>query len=85
MDNLVQKSIDQYLAGLDLVDEQRDKVLAAITHMVYERNQNVIKVEQAEDEIKKKQHLESVKEYDQLIKKKIKEVLDGKAEITYDF
>lgn len=85
MDNLTQKTIDQYLAGLELEGEQRDRVLAAITHMVYERNQNVIKAEQAEDEIKRKQHIESVAEYDQLIEKKIKEVLDGQAEITYDF
>ncbi len=85
MDKLIQKSIDQYLMGLELNAEQRDKVLAAITHMVYERNQNVIKAEQAEDEIKRKQHIESVSEYDQLIEKKIKEVLNGQAEITYDF
>ncbi len=85
MDKLIQKSIDQYLMGLELNAGQRDKVLAAITHMVYERNQNVIKAEQAEDEIKRKQHIESVSEYDQLIEKKIKEVLNGQAEITYDF
>jgi len=85
MSNLIQKNIDQYLAGIELTDEQKDTVLAAVTPLVYNRNQNVIKAEASNDETKIKQHIESVNEYDQMINDKIKEILAGKSDLTYDF
>jgi len=85
MGNLVQKTIDQYLAGKEFKDGQKDILLAAITPMVYDRNQNVIKAEAAVDEVKKKQYRRSVEEYDQLIEDKIQETLNGKVDLTYDF
>lgn len=85
MDNLSQKTIDQYLAGKELKSEQKEKVLAAITHVVYSRNQNLVKAEGEDDAEKKKQYLRSVEEYDQMIEDKIGQVLDGKEVEAYDF
>ena len=85
MNNLVQKNIDQYLVDKNLADGQREKVLLAITPMVYSRNQNVIKAEEEKDEEKKKQYLRGVEEYDAMIEDKIKEVANGKEPQTYDF
>ncbi len=85
MDKLSQKPIDLYLEGKQIEGEKKDKVLAAITHMVYNRNQNVVKYEKAEDEVGKKQFMRSVEEYDQLIEEKIDQILNGKSVETYDF
>ncbi len=85
MSKLEQKNINQYLADYKLTEEQKNIVLAAVTSMVYDRNQNVIKAEAESDELKIKQYTESVNEYDQMINDKIKEILAGKTEITYDF
>ena len=85
MDKLSQKNIDQYLEGRELDQVKKDKVLAAITPMVYNRNQNIIKFEGESDEVKKKQFARSVEEYDELIEEKIKEVLNGKSVESYDF
>ena len=85
MATLSQKNIDQYLADKDINQDQKEKVLAAITHLVYNRNQNVIKFEMEKNEDKKNQYQRSVDEYDQMIKSRINEVLDGKNIETYDF
>jgi hypothetical protein len=85
MAELSQKNIDQYLEGKKLNDEQRERILLAITHMVYSRNQNVIKVEQEQDMDKKKQLMRSIEEYDSMIDDKIGQVLNGKSVETYDF
>ncbi len=85
MDNLSQKTIDQFLNGRDINDEQKKTVLAAITPLVYDRNQSVIKAEKATDEIKKKQYIRAIEEYEQLIEDKIQDILKGKVDLTYDF
>ena len=85
MENLAQKNIDQYLEGQDISEEVREKVLLAITHIVYSRNQSVIRAEEEKDEEKKKQYLRSIKEYDAMIEDGIKGVLSGKETETYDF
>lgn len=83
--DVTQKNIDQYLENIELNADQKDLVLSAITHLVYSRNQNVIRAEASDDATKVKQYLESVNEYDQMINDKIQEILAGKTEITYDF
>ncbi len=85
MENLAQKNIDQYLEGQDIGEEEREKVLLAITHIVYSRNQNVIRAEEEKDEEKKRQYLRSIEEYDAMIEDKIKGVLNGKTVETYEF
>lgn len=85
MDKLSQKNIDQYLLDKNLNEEQKERVLLAITPIVYQRNQNVIKAEAENDEQKRKQYTRSVEEYDQIIEDRISEALDGKAVEIYDF
>jgi hypothetical protein len=80
-----QKTIDQYLIGREMDDEQKEKAVLAITKIVYDRNQNVIKAEVENDDEKKKQFLNSVREYDEIIEGKIGEALDGKKIENYDF
>ena len=85
MDKLTQKNIDQYLDGKRLDEEQKERVVMAITHIVYQRNQNVIKAENEGDQDKRKQFLRSINEYDQLIDDKIAGIVDGNNIETYDF
>lgn len=85
MAELSQKNIDQYLEGKDLNEEQREKILLAITHMVYSRNQNAIKAEEEQDTEKKKQFLRSIEEYDSIIEDEVSGILNGKSVETYDF
>ena len=85
MNKLTQKNIDQYLDGKRLDQEQKERVVMAITYLLYQRNQNVIKAENERDEDKLKQFLRSIAEYDQLIEDKIALIINGKNVETYDF
>jgi len=85
MDQLIQKNIDQYLDGKRLDEEQKERVVMAITHIVYQRNQNVIKAENESNQDKRAQFLRSIAEYDQLVEDKIAGIVDGHNIETYDF
>ena len=86
MDIPDQKTIDQYLETRDFDKDKKEKVLAAITHLVYSRNQNVVKAESEKDDSRREQFLRSVEEYDQIIDQKIDAVSGGKdPEVSYDF
>ncbi len=85
MDNVCQKTIDQYLQGLKFDESQKEKILLAITHLVYKRNQNVIGAEAEGDVAKKAQFLRSVEEYDQIIGQEIEKVLKGEKPQPYEF
>lgn len=85
MTNFVQKTIDEYLKARPIDEKQKEKVLLAITHLVYERNQNVIKAEMEKDRLKKEQFSRSIAEYDGMIESKIEEVLAGKKTDIYEF
>ena len=85
MATLAQKTIDEYLKGRQIEQKQKEKVILAITHFVYERNQNVIKAEAEQDSHKKEQFLRGIEEYDVMIDGKIEEILAGKKTETYDF
>ena len=80
-----QKTIDQFLEDKNIPAEKKDAVLAAITHVVYSRNQAVIGLEKAEDATRHEQLLRSVEEYEQIIEEKIFDILAGKDTINYDF
>lgn len=81
-----QTTIDQYLADKNVPREKKEKVVLAITDIVYDRNQNVIHAETAKDEDKLKQFLRSVEEYDDMIDKKIDAILnDQEAGQNFDF
>jgi len=85
MQNISQKTIDQYLAGLKVSEAQKEKIILAITQAVYQRNQKVVKVEIEQDETKKEQFLRSIDEYDQIIGQEIEKALKGEEIHPYDF
>lgn len=85
MENISQKTIDQYLDGVRLDEAQKEKVILAITHIVYQRNQKVVKAEEEADEVKRTQFLRSIEEYDQIIGQEIGKVLKGEEPHHYDF
>jgi len=85
MQNISQKTIDQYLEGLELNEAQKKKIILAITYVVYQRNQKVVKVETESDELKRTQFLRSIEEYDQIIQQEIEKVLTGETIHPYDF
>ncbi|HOZ36695.1 MAG TPA: hypothetical protein PLR18_02595 [bacterium] len=85
MNNPNQKTIDQYLDGLALDESQKEKIILAITHIVYQRNQNAVKAEKENDEIKRGQFLRSIEEYDQIIRREISQVLKGEETHYYEF
>lgn len=81
-----QKTIEQYLDGKNVPQGKKEKIILAVTNKVYQRNQNVIKLEKETDKEKQEQFLSSIKEYDEMIDRKIKEILNGKfQEQIYDF
>ena len=82
----VQKTIEEYLEGKNIPAGKKEPVLAAITHLVYARNQNLVESERETDQIKKKQLLHSITEYDDIIEREINDIIAGKQDIsTYDF
>jgi hypothetical protein len=85
MKNISQKTIDQYLAGCKVGETEKEKIVLAITYLVYQRNQNAIKVETEEDADKRSQFLRSIEEYDQIISQEIDKILKGEKGPTYDF
>ncbi|MBU0707332.1 hypothetical protein KKG41_03095 [Patescibacteria group bacterium] len=86
MDEVIQKSIEQYCSDLKVPEDKREKVLMAVTNLTYERNQNVIALEKINDEEEKKKVVAKITEKDELIKEKITNILEGKEEeIHYDF
>ena len=65
---------------------KKEKVLMAITNMVYSRNQRIIEMEKESDSDRKKYLLDIIQEKENLIKEKINKVLAGEEEeITYDY
>jgi len=84
MNNISQKTIDQYLEGSGLNEAQKEKIILAITYTVYQRNNKVVKAEMEKDELKKAQFLRSIEEYDQIIKQEMEKVLKGEKTHPYD-
>jgi len=84
MNNISQKTIDQYLEGSGLNEAQKEKIILAITYTVYQRNNKVVKAEMEKDELKKAQFLRSIEEYDQIIKQEMDKVLKGEKIHPYD-
>ena len=85
-EELQQKSVEAYFKELKVPKGKKEKVLMAITDMVYSRNQRIIELEKEADLDKKKYLLDIVQEKENLIKEKINKVLAGEEEeITYDY
>lgn len=82
-----QTTIDSYLDGHNIPAERREKIILAITDILYERNQNVVKAEKETDQLKLAQYLRSIDEYDAIIGRQITEAVDGHliSDYNYDF
>ncbi len=86
MSDIIQKSIEQYFHELNVPDEKREKIVMAVTKMVYERNRTIVVWEKENDEHEKIKLAERINEKDRLIKEKIGNILAGKEEDgQYDF
>jgi hypothetical protein len=85
-EEIQQKSVESYFIELEVPEDKKEKVLMAITDMVYSRNQRIIELEKESDIDKKKYLLDIIQEKENLIKEKINKVLAGEEEeITYDY
>ncbi len=85
-ENIKQRSVESYFIELNVPEDKKEKVLMAITDMVYSNNQRIIELEKETDIEKQKYLLKIVQEKESLIKQKINKVLAGEEEeITYDY
>ena len=85
-EDIQQKSVESYFIELEVPEDKKEKVLMAITDMVYSKNQRIIELEKESDIDKKNYLLKIIQEKENLIKEKINKVLAGEEEeITYDY
>lgn len=83
---LKQRPVESYFEELQVPEDKKEKVLIAITNLVYKMNQRIVKYEKELDQAKKTDFLKIINENDELIKQRIKDVLDGKEDqISYDY
>lgn len=65
-----QKSLEQYFEAHGITDaDAKAKLLPLITDLVYDRNLHIVRIEKENDEYKKQQLLEGIKELDDEIKR----------------
>ncbi len=77
MDQLKQKSIEQYFAAHDISDpDQKAKILPEITEIIYDRNVYVVQAEKEENDYKKQQITNDAIEMDKTINEIIQEFLE---------
>ncbi len=85
-EDIQQKSVESYFVELEVPEEKKEKVLMAITDMIYSRNKRIIELERVSDNDKRDYLLKIIQEKENLIKEKINKVLVGEEEeITYDY
>ena len=85
-EELQQKSVEAYFKELKVPEGKKEKVLMAITDMVYSRNQRIIELQKEKDSEQRKIISKIIDEKEVLIKERIKKVLEGQEEkITYDY
>ncbi|MCD4704662.1 hypothetical protein K8R66_01145 [bacterium] len=81
-----QKSVESYFSEFNILEDQKEKVLMAITDMVYSFNQRIIEYQKEIDPENKTKILKIIEEKEVLIREKIEKVLKGEEEnITYDY
>ncbi|MBU1167359.1 hypothetical protein KKC60_03040 [Patescibacteria group bacterium] len=73
-----QKPIIHYLQEQEVPEELADKVLLAVTRMVYDRNQEAIKCQKVEDDVQRKEICQSMDESDRIIKETIQKIVKEK-------
>jgi len=85
-EELQQKSVEAYFKELKVPKGKKEKVLMAITDMVYSRNQRIIELQKEKDSEQRKIISKIIDEKEVLIKERITKVLEGQEEkITYDY
>lgn len=85
-EEIQQKSVEAYFTELEVPEDKKEKVLMAITDMVYSRNQRIIELQKEKDAEQRKNIAKIIEEKEVLIKEKIKKVLEGQEpQITYDY
>jgi len=83
---LKQRSVESYFQEFNIPEDKKEKVLVAITNLVYKMNQRIIKYEKEADEFIKKDLLKIINENEVLINQAIKDILEGKeSTINYDY
>jgi len=83
MKNLQQKSIEQYFADYNILDpDEKVKLLSKLTNIIYDRNMHVIWHEKADNELKKQQIEEGLKEVDEKIKEILQDFLEKGSKST---
>ncbi|MDD4289658.1 MAG: hypothetical protein PHH83_00070 [Patescibacteria group bacterium] len=86
MEEIKQKSVEWYFQELNVPEDKKERVLMAITDMVYKLNKRIVELEKEEDEYKRKELLKIIDERGALIKEKINQILEGKEDkILYDY
>lgn len=73
-----QKPIIHYLQEEEVPEKYREKVLLAVTRLVYERNQEAIEYQKTKEEVRKKEILDSLRESDKIIREKIHRIMENK-------
>lgn len=69
MENVSQKSIEQYFAEHNITDpDQKTKLLPEITSLIYDRNLYVVQAEKEDNEYKKQQILNDAAELEKTIR-----------------
>jgi len=76
MENLTQKSIEQYFADFNITDpDVKAKILPEVTAIIYDRNLLVVQAEKEDDEYKKQQITNDVAEMDKTIEETFKDFI----------
>jgi hypothetical protein len=77
MQELKQKTLEMFFNEYGIKDpDKKAHLLTEITYIVYDYNMHIINLEKEEDEYKRKQILEGIKEVEAKIKKAIEDELE---------
>ena len=86
MEEIKQKSVEQYFVELNVPEDKKEKILMSVTDMVYKLNKRIVELEKETQQDKKNELLKIINEREQSIRERIQNILEGNEEqITYDY
>lgn len=86
MQEIKQKSVEQYFSELNVPEDKKEKILMGITDMVYKLNVRIVELEKETKEDNRKELFQIISERDEFIKEKIRKILEGNEDqIIYDY
>ncbi len=86
MEEIKQKSVEQYFIELNVPEDKKEKILMSVTDMVYKLNKRIVELEKETQQDKKNELLKIINEREQSIRERIQNILEGNEEqITYDY